>query len=65
MRALSGGNYVIAHAFPAMYYSAVVKGAFLKAVGFEVLWPQLLLFAFYAIVVFFLCHQLFRKRTRT
>ena len=63
--ALSGGNYVIAHAFPAMYYNAVVKGAFLKAVGFEVLWPQLLVFALYAIAVFSLCHLLFRKRTRT
>jgi ABC-2 type transport system permease protein/ribosome-dependent ATPase len=62
---LSGGNYVIAHAFPAMYYNAVVKGAFLKAIGFEVLWPQLLLFTLYAAVVFFLCHLLFRKRTRT
>ena len=63
--ALSGGNYAIAHAFPAMYYNAVVKGAFLKAIGFDVLWPQLLVFAAYAIAVFFLCHLLFRKRTRT
>lgn len=63
--ALSGGNYAIAHAFPAMYYNTVVKGAFLKAVGFEVLWPELLLFTLYAIALFFLCHLLFRKRTRT
>jgi hypothetical protein len=61
---LSGGNYAIAHAFPAMYYNAVVKGAFLKAVGFGVLWPQLLVFALYAIAVFGLCYLLFRKRTR-
>jgi ABC-2 type transport system permease protein len=63
--ALTGGNYAIAHAFPAMYYQAVVKGAFLKAVGFAVMWPQLLLFALYATVAFLLCHLLFRKRTRT
>ena len=61
---LSGGNYAIAHAFPAMYYNAVVKGAFLKAVGFGVLWPQLLVFALYATAVFALCYLLFRKRTR-
>lgn len=63
--ALGGGNYAIAHAFPAMYYTTVVKGAFLKAVGFEVLWPELLLFAAYATVLFLLCHLLFRKRNRT
>lgn len=62
---LSGGNYAIAHAFPAMYYNAVVKGAFLKAVGLDVLWPQLLLFVLYATAVFFLCYLLFHKRTRT
>ena len=63
--ALSGGNFAIAHAFPAMYYNTVVKGAFLKAVGFEVLWPELLLFTLYAVALFILCHLLFRKRTRT
>jgi ABC-2 type transport system permease protein/ribosome-dependent ATPase len=62
---LSGGNYAIAHAFPAMYYNAVVKGAFLKAVGLDVLWPQLLLFVLYATAVFFLCYLVFHKRTRT
>ena len=65
VNALTGGNYAIAHAFPAMYYDATVKGAFLKAVGFEVLWPQLLLFVLYASALFVLCHLLFRKRTRT
>jgi ABC-2 type transport system permease protein len=62
---LSGGNYAIAHAFPAMYYNAVVKGAFLKAVGLEVLWPQLLLFVLYASVAFLVCYLVFHKRTRT
>jgi ABC-2 type transport system permease protein len=62
---LSGANYAFAHAFPAMYYNAMVKGAFLKAIGFGVLWPQLLVFVFYAATVFFLCYLLFRKRTRT
>lgn len=65
VNALSGANYAIAHAFPAMYYQAVVKGAFLKAVGFDVLWPQLLVFGLYAIAAFLVCHLLFRKRTRT
>ncbi|MBE0622182.1 MAG: ABC transporter permease [Burkholderiales bacterium] len=63
--ALAGANYAFAHAFPAMYYNAMVKGAFLKAVGFEVLWPQLLVFVLYASAVFFMCYLLFRKRTRT
>ena len=62
---LSGGNYAIAHAFPAMYYNAVVKGAFLKAVGLDVLWPQLLVFVLYASAAFLVCYLLFHKRSRT
>ena len=62
--ALTDANYAFAHAFPAMYYNTMVKGAFLKAIGFEVLWPQLLIFVFYAIALFLVCHRLFRKRTR-
>ncbi len=62
---LTGGNFAIAHAFPAMYYYAVVKGAFLKAVGLDVLWPQLAFFVLHAGIVFTLCYLLFRKRTRT
>jgi ABC-2 type transport system permease protein len=62
---LSGGNWAIAHAFPAMYYNAVVKGAFLKAVGLDVLWPQLLVFALYASAAFLVCYLVFHKRTRT
>ena len=61
---LTDANYAFAHAFPAMYYNTMVKGAFLKAIGFEVLWPQLLIFVCYAIAVFLVCHRLFRKRTR-
>ena len=60
-----GGNFAIAHAFPAMYYNAAVKGAFLKGTGFAVLWPQLLVFIFYACTLFGLCYLLFRKRSRT
>jgi ABC-2 type transport system permease protein/ribosome-dependent ATPase len=65
VNSLVGGNYVIAHAFPAMYYNAAVKGAFLKGTGFAVLWPQLLVFVVYAGALFVLCYLLFRKRSRT
>lgn len=37
---------------PARYFVAILKGVFLKGVGFETLWPQFLFLAAYAAIVF-------------
>ena len=61
---LRGGSWVLAHLFPAMYYNDVVKGVFLKGVGFAVLWTDIAAFLLYWAAVMALCHGLFRKRMR-
>ena len=61
---LQGGAWVVAHIFPALYYNDVVKGVFLKGVGFAVLWFDVAVFVLFACVVLVLCHALFRKRMR-
>jgi ABC-2 type transport system permease protein len=43
---------VITHIVPARYFIVILKGIFLKGIGFEILWPQLLFLALYATVVF-------------
>lgn len=55
---------VIAHMMPAMHYTRVIDGTFLKGVGLSVLWPDILLLAVYAIVLFGSCYMLFHKRVR-
>ena len=62
---MSGANYVIAHLFPPMYFNTVLQGTFLKGVGLEVLWVNLLVFIAYGVGLWLLCHRLLRKRTRT
>jgi ABC-2 type transport system permease protein len=44
----------ITHIIPARYVVVIMKGVFLKGVGFEVLWGELGLLALYAAVVFLL-----------
>ncbi len=61
---LQGGAWVVAHIFPALYYNDVVKGVFLKGVGFAVLWFDVAVLVLFACVVLVLCHALFRKRMR-
>jgi ABC-2 type transport system permease protein/ribosome-dependent ATPase len=56
---------VIAHMMPAMHYTRVIDGTFLKGVGLAVLWPDILLLALYATVLFAACYLLFHKRLRT
>jgi ABC-2 type transport system permease protein len=43
---------VISHIVPARYFIEILKGVFLKGVGFDVLWPQFVLLACFAAVVF-------------
>ncbi len=52
----------IAHALPAMYYTNVVLGSFLKGVGFAALWFELLILALYAAALFTVGYRMFSKR---
>jgi ABC-2 type transport system permease protein len=56
-------NRFLARLFPAGYFLPVVRGMYLKGVGVDVLWPELLALALYAIVVLWIAHALFHKRT--
>jgi len=62
---LSGQAQVIAHILPAMYYTNIVTGTFLKGVGLNSLWPNVLILAAYAIVLFTIGFTLFSKRPRS
>lgn len=59
---LSRGSQIQAHLFPGMYYTNIVRGTFLKGVGAEVLWMDVLALAFYAIILRSIGYRLFTKR---
>ena len=54
----------VAHLMPAMHFTNVISGSFLKGVGIEVLWLDLLLLALYATALFTASYLLFHKRVR-
>lgn len=53
---------MFAHCLPAMYYTNIVVGCFLKGVGLRVLWLDTLVLALYATALFTLGYSLFHKR---
>jgi len=62
---LSAGAQVQAHLFPGMYYTDIVRGTFLKGVGLDVLWRDILALALYALVLRLVGYRLFTKRPRS
>jgi len=54
-----------AHLFPAMYFTDIALGSFLKGVGLEQLWGKALALAIYAAVLWLISFALFHKRPRT
>ena len=62
---LDAAAQVEAHLFPAMYYTDVVLGSFLKGVGLEVLWDDVAVLALYAAGLWTLSFYLFSKRPRS
>ncbi|HSF69115.1 MAG TPA: ABC transporter permease [Nitrospira sp.] len=62
---LSRGSQMQAHLFPGMYYTNIVRGAFLKGVGAEVLWVDVLALAVYALILRSVGYRLFTKRPRS
>jgi ABC-2 type transport system permease protein len=61
---LTPGAQRQAHFFPAMYYTDIVRGAFLKGVGFEVLATKLFILALYTLVLLGCGYALFYKRPK-
>ncbi|MGB4888504.1 MAG: ABC transporter permease [Nitrospira sp.] len=62
---LTRGAKVQAHLYPAMYYTNIVRGSFLKGVGADVLWTDLLALAMFAVALSGLTYRLFTKRPKT
>lgn len=59
---LSPGAQVQAHFFPGMYFTDIVRGGFLKGLGFEALWDKLLALSLYTMILMTIGYWLFRKR---
>lgn len=64
VESLAGQGEIEAHLLPAMYYTNIVVGSFLKGGGLELLWLDILVLAVYAVVLFSLGYALFSKRPK-
>jgi ABC-2 type transport system permease protein/ribosome-dependent ATPase len=64
MESLSPAAQAVARSLPAMYYSEVVTGSFLKGVGWALLWPDLAVLTAYAAALAAAGYMLFTKRQR-
>lgn len=62
---LGSGASIVAHLMPAMYYTDIVVGCFLKGVGIESVWRPLLVLTGFAVVLFMLGYAGFSKRPST
>ncbi len=62
---LSPGSQFQAHLFPGMYYTNIVRGTFLKGIGPEVLWVDVLALALYAVILRLVGYRIFTKRPRS
>jgi ABC-2 type transport system permease protein/ribosome-dependent ATPase len=54
-----------AHLFPSMYYTNISLGSFLKGIGLDVLWLDIIILALYATVLWVVGYLLFNKRPKT
>jgi len=61
---LSPGAQVQAHLFPAMYYTDVVRGSFLKGLDLKAMWTDLLVLAGFAVALRLVAYGLFTKRPK-
>jgi len=53
-----------AHLFPALYYLQIVWGSFLKGLGWEALWGNVVALMFYAVILWTVGYLRFHKRPR-
>ena len=61
---LSLGAQVQAHLYPAMYYTDVVRGSFLKGLELTAMWTDLLALAGFAVALRLVAYSLFTKRPK-
>ncbi|MDR3567211.1 MAG: ABC transporter permease [Syntrophobacteraceae bacterium] len=59
---LGEGGRIVARLLPAMYYTNIVTGCFLKGVGFRVLWSDVVVLAVYSVSLFAIGYLQFHKR---
>lgn len=64
VESMTAEGQIEAHLFPAIYFTDIVVGSFLKGVGMGSLWPSLLVLATYSAVLFAAGLLLFNKRPR-
>ena len=56
------GPRLISRIVPARYFITILKGTFLKGVGLDVLWPEMLFLAIFATVVFIAATRKLRQK---
>lgn len=53
-----------AHLFPAMYFTDIVLGSFLKGIGIKHLWHRVIALGIYAVILWIVSFMLFSKRPK-
>jgi len=53
-----------AHLFPAMYYTDIAQGSFLKGIGMEQLWTRVAALLLYTVILWVISYNLFHKRVK-
>jgi len=53
-----------AHLFPAMYYTDIALGSFLKGIGMKQLWTRVAALLLYTIILWVISYNLFHKRVK-
>ena len=48
---------IVTYIVPAKYFIAILKGVFLKDIGYSILWPQLAFLLVYATIVFLIANR--------
>lgn len=61
---LSPGAWVQAHFFPGMYYTNILRGSFLKGLGWESIWTDMIALAGFAVALRVTAYLLFTKRPK-
>ena len=53
---------VVTYIFPARYFVSILKGIFLRGVGLQVLWLEVMLLALYATVILWIAVRKLRQK---
>jgi ABC-2 type transport system permease protein/ribosome-dependent ATPase len=63
--ALSKSAKIVAHILPAMYYTDIVAGCFLKGIGIEMLWIDVVVLGAYVVALYTVGYLMFHKRPQS